>query len=113
MKTNLKDLAAWLMKNSLMEKPFSAFTKNEIENLCEAVHLATVPIEYRIPYLEKGELVFPTPTHPRFAYWADGQTLFETLKEMGADQETINRYCVRPHSGKSQYNNKKVKTNKQ
>lgn len=93
MEYNLKDLAEWLNKNDLMHKPFSNFSKAEIEALCEAVHLATIPIEYRVPYLEKGELIFPAPTHPRFEYWADGQTLFETLKEMGADPETVERYC--------------------
>ncbi len=106
---DLKGLAAWITRNNLMNKPFFHFTKEEVLNLCEAVHLATIPVEYRVPYLKKGELVFPTPTHPRFAYWADGQTLFETLKEMGADPETINRYCARQHSGKSPYIKKEDK----
>lgn len=97
---DLVAIGAWLNKHSLMDKPFASFSKEEIENLCNAVHLATIPVEYRVPYLEKGELVFPSPTHPRFAYWADGQTLFETLKEMGADPETVSRYCNRQHSEK-------------
>ncbi len=100
MKTfDLVGLAAWITKNSLMEKPFSTFTKEEIENLCEAVHLATIPAEYRVPYLKNGELIMPLPTHPRFAYWADGQTLFETLKGMGADPEVIERYCPAKDNG--------------
>jgi len=96
MKNNTFDLvglAAWLNKNSLMEKPFSRFSTTEIENLCEAIHLHTIPVEYRVPYLKNRVLIMPTPTHPRFEYWKDGQTLFETLKEMGADPEIVKRYC--------------------
>ena len=93
MEYNLLELATWLNKNNLMQKPFASFSQDEIETLCEAVHLVTIPIEYRLPYLKNGELIFPTPTHPRFQYWADGQSLFKTLKEMGADPETIERYC--------------------
>lgn len=47
----------------------------------------------RWPYFNNcGDLVIPHDCPPRFRYWQDGQSLMDTLVELGAGEEILNRY---------------------
>src|SRR5262249_10590587 len=45
------------------------------------------------PYLTPtGELIIPFDCNPRYQWWAGGQTIHETLRELGAPPEILSRY---------------------
>ena len=45
------------------------------------------------PYInEQGVLVIPFESDPRFHWWAGGQTILETLHELKAPDEVIDKY---------------------
>ena len=45
------------------------------------------------PYInEQGILVIPFDSEPRFHWWADGQSMIETLKELDAPDEIFAKY---------------------
>ena len=41
---------------------------------------------------DRGELIIPTNCHPRFRWWNGGQSIRETLREIGAPPEVVARY---------------------
>ena len=43
------------------------------------------------PYLDGSDLLIPIDAHPRYRYWAGGQSLIETLNEIGAPDEVKRR----------------------
>lgn len=45
------------------------------------------------PYLNKrDELVIPSECHPRYRWWNGGQSVRETLRELGASPDVMARY---------------------
>ena len=97
MEFDLVKIGQHLGKNDLMGRPFQSFSKADINEFCNVVFEAAKAPEdaHGIPHInDSGFLVFPHPNvHPRFKYWAGGQPLKQTLKELGADHDTIERYC--------------------
>jgi len=55
------------------------------------------------PYLtDKGTLVIPMDVDRKYKWWVwGGQSLEETLKELGASQEIIDRYVQKIEEKKS------------
>jgi len=41
---------------------------------------------------DRGELVIPYDSDPKYHWWAAGQSLRETLRELGAPPEVVGRY---------------------
>ncbi len=45
------------------------------------------------PYLdERGTLIIPTDSDPKYHYWKGGQSVVTTLKELNAPLEVIRRF---------------------
>lgn len=45
------------------------------------------------PYLdERGTLIIPTDSNPKYHYWKGGQSVVTTLKELGAPLEVLRRF---------------------
>ncbi len=76
-----------MIENNLMERPFYKLDKSEIERFCEAVWDCSDPGEtYSPPFIdEKGYLVIPLATHPKYKWWCGGQSPEETIKELQHD----------------------------
>lgn len=55
-----------------------------------------------LPYIDvKGSLIIPLDTPPKYRWWQNGQSIEETLKELGASEETIQRWSNRKPGGVS------------
>ncbi len=89
-----KKLADFLIQRKMINKSFKDLTKLEIKWLCEAVHEFTSShAGFEPPYLtDSGSLVIPYNAPLKYRYWQHGQSPRETLIEMGASQEIIERY---------------------
>jgi hypothetical protein len=49
--------------------------------------------EFNKPYIDKyGVLVIPFQSNPKYHWWAGGQTILETLRELKAPNEVIAMY---------------------
>src|SRR4051812_47189526 len=45
------------------------------------------------PYLnDRGELIIPLTAAPQYRWWAGGQSIRDTLRELGAPPEVLGRY---------------------
>ena len=45
------------------------------------------------PYLdERGTLIIPTDSDPKYHYWRGGQSVVTTLKELGAPLDVLRRF---------------------
>ncbi|HIC90539.1 MAG TPA: hypothetical protein EYP21_00445 [Syntrophaceae bacterium] len=45
------------------------------------------------PYLDRrGTLIIPFDCDPRYHWWNNGQSIIETLKELGASEDIIKKY---------------------
>jgi hypothetical protein len=45
------------------------------------------------PYLnDQGELIIPLTVDPKYRWWSGGQSLYDTLRELGASPEMLARY---------------------
>lgn len=95
---DLKKIGEWLISKNLMNKPFNQFSRDEILGLVTVVLSSPgykiPPGGWQKPFIsEAGELIFPPETHPRYRYWdPDGQSIFQTLKDLDAPQSIIDRY---------------------
>jgi hypothetical protein len=99
---NLQELAAWLNKTGLMQKSFSDMNRAEINDFCEQVHLSTeVPPDYTPPYInDNGDLIIPCHVPGKYKWWKGGQSIKETLKEIGAPEEIKRRYLDQKIGGR-------------
>ena len=87
-------IAVWLTENKLFEKRFCDMNRTEISDFCEQVHIATDPqAGYVPPYInENQELIIPFNTPGKYRWWKGGQSIKETLEELGATEEIMKRY---------------------
>lgn len=52
------------------------------------------------PHIDRhGTLIIPFSSDPKYHWWNKGQSILETLKELGASEEIIERYCGKNHGG--------------
>lgn len=95
---DLKKIGEWLIRKNLMDKPFNQFSKDDIMGLVTVVlsspGYSVPPGGWKKPFINQaGELIYPPETHPAYRYWdPDGKSIFETLKELNAPQEIVDRY---------------------
>jgi hypothetical protein len=94
---DLKQVAKWFEKKGLWEKPFNLWSCEEIIELCEVIYSSPSkdipPDGWTEPKVIDGELFLPFTVHPRFRWWNhDGQSICQTLKEIGAPSEVIEKY---------------------
>ncbi len=50
-------------------------------------------LDYPKPFIFNDELRIPGNCHPRYRWWAGGQTVMTTLLELEASDNIIKRYC--------------------
>ena len=90
---DFKTLAELLQKEGLLEKSFMDMNKAEITALCEIVcGCVDDAAGYTPPYIENGRLVIPLMTAPKYRWWQGGQSIIETLDEIGASNEVKSKY---------------------
>jgi hypothetical protein len=78
----------------LWGKAFINMEEWEIKRLCEVILDATSTDDgVTPPYIsEHGELIIPFSAPKKYRWWQGGQTVRETLKEIGATDEIKRRY---------------------
>lgn len=69
--------------------PYLAEYKSEILRL---IQQASDIQDYSKPYMDKDELRIPSNCHPKYKWWADGQTVLATLVELKATSDIVSRY---------------------
>ena len=110
---NLPDLADRLNQYGIMNKSFLSMTKTEIQLLISAVYSCPgddVPVNgWDKPRIEDGQLVLTFDVHPKYHWWTpDGQSIYETLIEIGAPWEVAKKYLCSKHMAEETYLNKLV-----
>lgn len=96
---DFKKIGKYLTKNDLWEKPLSEFDHAEITGLCETILEATAPEDgFVLPWLSPdGVLTIPYRAPAKYRYWKGGQSLLETLVELGASDDIKAKYMQTGH----------------
>jgi len=64
----------------------------------EVLRLLTPQSASPRPYLnQRGELIIPFDSNPRYHYWAGGQSIAATMRELNAPPEVWRRYTDVPY----------------
>lgn len=88
---NLPAIAAYLEENNMWDVNFRSMDEFQIKDFAYAVMMAS---EHKaIPYIEDETLYLPPNVHPDFKYWQGGQSIKETLEQINAPHEMIEKYC--------------------
>ncbi|MFW5908021.1 MAG: hypothetical protein ACOCR8_00145 [Desulfosalsimonas sp.] len=96
---DFQTLGKALSSAGLAEKPVNQYSKQEVETLVQACLDSLRPDkdpEFKQPYIDQqGELHIPFDSDPKYWWWAPcGQSLFATLRELGASEETFRKYVT-------------------
>lgn len=91
---DLKAVGEYLSKNKLWSKAFKDFEEHEIRQLCGIILESTADDEgVTPPYInDREELIIPFKSPRRYRWWQSGQSITETLVELGASEDMIRRY---------------------
>ncbi|MCF8026626.1 MAG: hypothetical protein K9K82_14210 [Desulfobacteraceae bacterium] len=95
---DFQHLGKTLSTAGLVDKPVNQYSKQEVETLVQACIDALKPgpkTEYvTAPYIDSnGDLRIPFNSDPKYHWWKGyGQSLLETLRELGASEETVRKY---------------------
>ncbi len=93
MKINLKSVGEFLGKRQLWDKSFRDFNKKEMLELAMVICEAADSEGWTPPHINKdGNLVVPTTAPLKYRWWVGGQSVLDTLKELGASEEIIKSY---------------------
>ena len=98
MNINLNKIGQFFTEKNLWKKIFKDFNRLEIDQLCVAVFEALEnkpPVAgWSPPYINtQDELIIPFNAPLKYRWWTQGgQSCVDTLKELGAFQEIINKY---------------------
>jgi hypothetical protein len=90
---NLSAIAIYLEQNKLWDTSFREMDRFQITDLSHAILRAAE--HNTIPYIQDKTLYLPPNVAVHFKYWAGGQPLIDTLKQLNASPEMIEKYC--PH----------------
>ncbi len=98
---NFQKLGQALAQAGLTDKPISQYTKEEIQYLVQTCIDALEPhkvSEFAKPYIkDDGTLVIPLDSDPIYHWWKPcGQSIYATLRELGASETIFNRYLAQP-----------------
>lgn len=95
-----RKIGEWFTKNNLWGTAFNQFSEKQIDDLIIVILSSpgyqVPPGGWVKPFINQaGELIIPPEAHPKYRYWlADSQSIFETLKEIGAPEEVVRRYVT-------------------
>lgn len=98
---DLRIFADLVSKAGLMNKPFSAMSREDVENVLTAAYTAgaklSVSTNFEPPSIVDGILRIPFNADPKYHHWKKcGQSVFETLRELGASDEVFQSYVDGP-----------------
>jgi hypothetical protein len=98
---DLRIFADLISQAGLMNKPFSAMSREDVENVISAAYTAgaklSVPTVFETPAIIDGILHIPFNADPKYHHWKKcGQSVFETLRELGASDEVFQSYVDGP-----------------
>ncbi len=63
-------------------------------------------VRHMSPYInESGDLVIPIESDPRYHWWRGGQSVFETLMELKATEDILDRYV---HGWRAKFSNENL-----
>jgi hypothetical protein len=101
MSIDLQYLGKTLAKAGLTGKPVNQYSREEVEALVQACIDALRPEQspqFRPPWIDaNGILHIPFDSDPKYHWWArSGQSLYATLRELGASDETFKSYVADP-----------------
>lgn len=100
MPVDYQKLGEALVSAGLTGKAVNDYSRTEVDALVRACIEALVPeigAKFSPPYIEDMTLVIPFDADPRFHYWKPcGQSIFETLRELGASEEVWKKYTAMP-----------------
>ena len=99
MNIDTQKIGMFFSANDLWDTPFCKFDRLDIERLCEticdAVKINKQGGGWGTPFIDNaGYLVIPYSAPLKYKYWQGGQSVLETLAELGASDETIKRYTA-------------------
>lgn len=90
---DFKEISSFFTNNQLWDKPFKQFDKITISKFCETVFKSVDKKEgWEAPCIKNNNIVIPFNSPKKYRWWDGGQSLFDTLKEMGAPEEILEKY---------------------
>ena len=92
---DFKKLGEVLTAANLTGKPVNQYTKEEVEVLVQACIDSLVPDKpsFKDPYIDDGGILhIPADSDPKYHWWNKGQSIWATLRQLGASEETYKRY---------------------
>jgi hypothetical protein len=97
MRVNFQKLGVSLATANLTGKAVNNYTQEEVEILVHACVDALIPdtgAKFTKPYISpNGDLIVPHDSDPKYHYWHPcGQSIFHTLRELGASDEVWRKY---------------------
>ena len=99
MSLDFKKLGAALAEAGLTDKPVSAYSKEEVEALAQAVIASLAPPKegpFLAPYINDDlDLIIPFEADPKYQWWRPcGQSMAVTLREMKVSDEIWDHYLA-------------------
>lgn len=88
-------IADFLTRLYIWDKPLSKFDTNDIEALCKVVVECCQDLEqgkWEPPYLDGNKLVIPCNAPLKYRYWQGGQSPSKTVQELTNDYNIIKMY---------------------
>ena len=93
MNTDLVRLGEFLGDAGLWDKCFRELNEMEIRDVCRVIVEASCPVaDFVPPYIENGVLKIPFQAPLKYRYWQGGQSIKETLDELGAGDDIKRQY---------------------
>ena len=95
MHIDFKKLGEALASAGLTGKPVNKYTKEEVQTLVQVCidSLVPDPAKFEEPYIDDGGILhIPASSDPKYHWWSKGQSIWATLRELGANEETYQRY---------------------
>jgi len=98
----MEDFISFLKKAKKLQAEIEQFerqglsSKNKTENKEARNNFAdTKENKNQFPYLSKNnDLIIPHNTELKYRWWQGGQSIFETLLELGAGEDILDRYVA-------------------
>jgi len=96
MPVNFQKLGEALVAANLTGKAVNNYTQEEVEKLVHACIDAFIPdmgAKFTKPFIDGTELIVPHDSDPKYHFWHPcGQSIFHTLRELGASDEVWRKY---------------------
>ncbi len=94
MNLDTKNIGQFLSERNLWDRPLRSLSTVELLDLCEVIVEALDPQEgFAMPYIdETGTLIIPFRAPRKYRHWQGGQSILETLQELGASDDVIRKY---------------------